>query len=154
MISVFFSTIGIQSIVFLPKNNKFNSRFFIDVVLKELEDNVRKRRSKKGLRDCIIHMDNAKVHRSKISGEKLSSLGVIEMTQPPFSPDISPCDFYLFGKLKEYLKTIEAEDEDDLKSKIINFLKKISKKELKTVYSEWIRRLELVIKNKGDYIIK
>ena len=65
-----------------------------------------------------------------------------------------PCDFYLFEKLKEFLKEKVIECEETLKTEIINFLRKISKKELKKVYEEWISRLELVIKLEGDYIIK
>ena len=154
MISVFFSVNGIQSIIFLPKNQNFNSSFFTDNVLKDLEGNLKVRREKKGLKDIVLHMDNSKVHRSFTSVQKLSSLGIIQMPQPPYSPDISPCDFYLFGKLKEFLRTIQVEDEEILKKEIITFLGKISKMELKSTYNEWIRRLEFVIKNNGDYILK
>ena len=99
-------------------------------------------------------MDNSKVHRSHFSLDKLSSLGIIQMAQPPYSPDILPCDFYLFGKIKEQIKSNNYEDSETLKNEIINFLKKIPKKELSSVYNEWIKRLTSVIKSKGEYIIE
>ena len=35
--------------------------------------------------------------------EMLSLMGMIELTHPPYSPDLSPCDFGLFNLVKKHL---------------------------------------------------
>ena len=117
IVSVFFSSNGVQSVMFLPKNERFTSEFFHINIISDLETNIKKKRPVKGLKDIILHFDNAKTHTSKASLEKLSTLGINRMPHPLYSPDISPCDFYLFGKLKELLKGEIMENEEDLKKK-------------------------------------
>jgi hypothetical protein len=42
------------------------------------------------------------------------SLGSIRMKYPPSSPDLAPCDFFLFGYAKKKLKDIVFSDEEEL----------------------------------------
>ena len=128
MISVFFSLSGFCSIVFLPKNQKFNSTFFLENVLSDIETKINLRRPKLGMKNLVLHMDNARPHKTIKVHKKLDDLGVIELPQPPYSPDISPCDFWLFGKLKEYLVNRSHESMEELKIDVENFLIKIKKK--------------------------
>jgi hypothetical protein len=37
--------------------------------------------------------------------------------QPPFLPDLAPCDYYLFPKLKSALKGTHFQSVDEVKSK-------------------------------------
>jgi transposase len=39
-----------------------------------------------------------------MSIEKIEQLGFILVPQPPYSPDLIPCDFFLFGYLKQHLE--------------------------------------------------
>jgi histone-lysine N-methyltransferase SETMAR len=48
-------------------------------------------------------MDNASPHGSKQTTDFLSSLRLISAPHPPYSPDLAPSDFYLFGKVKHLL---------------------------------------------------
>ena len=102
----------------------------------------------------MIHMDNAKPHRAKVVRKKILDLGFLEMPQPPYSPDISPSDFWLFGKLKRELRGINVKTIEELKKITLEKLKKINKKEFSSVYRNWIERLNYVINNKGDYVDK
>jgi hypothetical protein len=38
-----------------------------------------------------------------MSIEKIEALGFILVPQPPHSPDLAPCDFFLFGYQKQHL---------------------------------------------------
>jgi hypothetical protein len=35
---------------------------------------------------------------------KIEELGFTLMPQPPYSPDLAPCDFFLFSYLKQHLE--------------------------------------------------
>lgn len=74
---------------------------------------------------------------------------------PPFStysPDLSPSDFYLFGKLIKKFKGVMFESEEELEDAIRNEFSKIAKEELKSAFNCWIERLQRCIEIGGDYI--
>jgi hypothetical protein len=39
-----------------------------------------------------------------MSIEKIEELGFILVHQPLYSPDLAPCDFFLFGYVKQHLE--------------------------------------------------
>ena len=46
-----------------------------------------------------FHQDNAPVHNSILVIDYLTKMGIKGVSQPPYSPDLAPCDFWLFPKL-------------------------------------------------------
>ena len=44
--------------------------------------------------------DNAPVHNSILVTDYLTKMGINTVPHPPYSPDLSPCDFCLFPKLR------------------------------------------------------
>lgn len=97
-------------------------------------------------------MDNSKAHNSKKTMSEITKYQMIRLPNPAYSPDIAPCDFWFFGKLKEYLNGMHFESDDELLNDIISFSYQISKSEISSVFEEWIQRLHLVIESGGEYI--
>ncbi|KAJ7338607.1 hypothetical protein JRQ81_012509, partial [Phrynocephalus forsythii] len=57
----------------------------------------------KDLDPILLH--NTHPHRIRKTEEALQCLQFKEvLLQPPYSPDLVPCDFHLFPKMKEHLK--------------------------------------------------
>ena len=54
-----------------------------------------------------FHQDNAPVHNSILVTDYLTKMGINTVPHRPYSPDLAPCDFCLFLKLKgcRYEKT-------------------------------------------------
>ena len=50
----------------------------------------------------LLH-DNASSHKCEVVKSFLASEKVKVLNQPPYSPDLSPCDFFLFPRLKKML---------------------------------------------------
>ena len=48
---------------------------------------------------CFKLGKNAPVHNSILVPDYLTKMGIKTVPQPPFSPDLAPCDFWLFPKL-------------------------------------------------------
>ena len=46
-----------------------------------------------------LHQDNAPVYNSILITDYLSKIGIKTVPQLPYSPDLAPCDFWLFPKL-------------------------------------------------------
>ena len=46
-----------------------------------------------------FHQDNAPVHNSIVVTDNLTKMGIKTVHHPPYSPGLTPCDFWLFPKL-------------------------------------------------------
>ena len=60
-----------------------------------------------------FYQDNTPVHDSIFVTDYLTKMGIKTVPQPPYNPDLAPCDFWLFLKLRgcryeTILKMIEA----------------------------------------------
>jgi hypothetical protein len=71
---------------------------------------------------------------------------------PPRSPDLNPCDFYLWGYLKARVYNPLPKTLDELKSNIRREIEKITKDDLKRVFLNFEKRVVLVIESKGGHI--
>jgi transposase len=49
----------------------------------------------------MLHFDNGPVHNPGTVRENLASFGFRRMAHPPYSPDLAPYDFFLFGAKKQ-----------------------------------------------------
>ena len=94
MIFVAFNCQGLVYLNVMPTNSILNSAYMCEHILKELSDNANQIIKKYTKHQKILHIDNARPHTAKRTQEKIQELG---WKQPPYSLDISPCDFFLFG---------------------------------------------------------
>ena len=69
-----------------------------------------------------FHQDNTPVHNSILVTDYLTKMGIKTVPHPPYSPDLAPCDFYLFPNRRECCyETIEEMKE--AVTKVIDTLK-------------------------------
>ena len=54
--------------------------------------------------DWQLHHDNVPAHASRLVQSFLVKHQITQVTQPHYSPDLAPHDFWLFPKLKSPLK--------------------------------------------------
>jgi transposase len=52
----------------------------------------------------FLHHDNVPAHTSLKTTESVTNNNMVIVPHPPYSPDLAPCDFTLFPKLKMKLK--------------------------------------------------
>jgi hypothetical protein len=71
---------------------------------------------------------------------------------PPYSQNLAPSDFYLFGYLKDRLQGHHFEDGDQLYDAVIALTGIIDKVTLQRVFLEWIERLRRYIDTNGEYV--
>jgi hypothetical protein len=73
---------------------------------------------------------------------------------PPYSLDLAPPDFYLFGDVKRYLTGLSFEDADQLFAAVEGVPEGIDKVTLQAVFLEWMDRLKKYIATNGEYTEK
>ena len=81
----------------------------------------------------------------------MEDMGLIELEHPPYSPDLSPCDFWLFDILKKSLAGRHFDNNVQVGTAIYKCLQDIPKDEYRKTFYKWLERLQLCIDNKGDY---
>ena len=67
----------------------------------------------------------------------------------PYSPDLSPCDFWLFDLIKENLA--DQNDSVSLHDAVTDFMYSLNQGEYRKTFEKWVERMELCIENQGDY---
>ena len=73
--------------------------------------------------------DNASSHKCEVFKSFLASEKVKVLNHPPYSPDLSPCDFFLFPRLKKMLSGNKYTSRSSLGSAIYQCLQQIPKED-------------------------
>ena len=84
----------------VPSGQTVNKEYYVEV-LREFSKRFRRKRPalfKSG--QWHFHQDNAPAHNSILVTDYLTKMGIKTVPQPPYSPDLAPCDFWLFPKLR------------------------------------------------------
>ncbi|UYV65965.1 hypothetical protein LAZ67_3006016 [Cordylochernes scorpioides] len=104
MLITFFDSRGIIHKEFVPAGQTITGEYYLNV-LKRLIARIRRIRPEYHDEDswCLLH-DNAPSHSSLIVRRFLAKNNVCVLNHSPYSPDLAPCDFYLFPKIKLKLK--------------------------------------------------
>ena len=101
--------------------------------------------------DWLLHHDNALAHSSNLVQKFLSKHIIALLRQPPYSPDITPCDFWLFPKLKKRLKGQWFDEKTTVENNATSVLKAIPEREFQDCFEKWKHRWNRVIQLSGDY---
>ena len=78
----------------------------------------------------------------------LASEKVEVLNHPPYSPDLSPRDFFLFPRLK---KMLSGNKYTSLGSAIYQCLQQISKEDYLSAFLDWVKRLQKCVSVKQEY---
>ena len=130
MMIVFYDIKGIIYINWVPQGQTVNQVYY-EEVLTTLCERVKRRRPemwKNG--SWILHQDNAPAHNALSVKTFLAKHKIPVMEHPPYSPDLAPCDFFLFPKVKSALKGTRFESVEAVKAKVTELLNSISEDEL------------------------
>ncbi|KAI6657783.1 Transposase [Oopsacas minuta] len=151
MYCIFFDAHGPVAQVIIPKGQTVTGSFYTSNCLGAVEESLLKRRKRTGAKGLRLLHDNARPHKTKQVKEKILRMGMIELEHPPYSPDLAPCDFYLFPKLKEYLSGRYFSNSAELGSAIFQYLKRIPPEDYKNIFVQWLESLQRCINNGGEY---
>ena len=97
-----FDSRGIVHKEFVPPGQTVNHAFYKHV-LERLRKRVQRVR-KDIIDDWVLHHNDAPAHTALSIREFLAKKNIPVLPHPPYSPNLAPCDFYLFSKLKSKLK--------------------------------------------------
>jgi len=151
MVTILWGIGGFYLVEQLPSDQSFNSLYFV-TLLQKLKKKLSQTKAMKKIKQFNIHLDNAKVHRSHYTMEKADELGFHMLPHPPYSPDLAPSDFFLFGYIKHHLQGYDFHSPEHLMMKIHEIIRNIPADMLESVMVEWIQRLSSVASSDGSYV--
>jgi len=100
LLIIFFAIRGIVHKEFVPPGQTVNGKFYCEV-LRWPRENVRHKQPEMWQNgDWLLHHDNATAHTSLAVREFLTKNNMTILPHPAYSPDLAPCDFYFFPKMK------------------------------------------------------
>jgi hypothetical protein len=71
--------------------------------------------------------------------------------QPPYSADLSPCEFFLFPKLKFHLKGRHFGTVDNVQKVMTDHLRALPHEDFQHCYREWEQHLRRCVASEGNY---
>jgi hypothetical protein len=151
MLTIFFTSTRLLVLETLPKGTKFNQDYFIDAIFPRLYNEKRRISRKEGFPAFSVHMDNSMCHNGNKISEKLAKRSIEPAPHPTYSPDLSPCDFWLFGTIKHNMKDREFQSQQEILSAVAKLWNDLTFADVQRVFQEWMERLTWVVGNNGEY---
>ena len=143
----FFDSAGMIYMHWVPTGQTVNNEYYV-VVLREFRKRFHRKRPalfKSAL--WYFHQDKAPVHNSIVVTDYLTKVGIKTVPQPPYSPDLAPCIFCLFPKLRgcHYL-TIE-----EMKEAVMKVIDTLTQEDFHGALKKLLECYNKCIATGGDY---
>ena len=121
-------------------------------VLHRLKDAVQKKRPELAASGWLLDHDNASSHSAGIVGTHLEINGIDLLPHPPYSPDMAPCDFWLFFRTKKPMKGKRFSSLEEIKENMAATLDSIQEEEFSDcILVKWEKRWKRCVCSSGEY---
>ncbi|KAA6387882.1 MAG: putative mariner mos1 transposase, partial [Streblomastix strix] len=136
---------------FKPGKGGINADQYINEILKTVEQDmlIDLDNAESGVQ---LHIDNAPCHNAIITRNYIDESIFERVPHPPYSPDLAPSDFWLFGELKGRMRGQTFATTDELATFCTNFADMQTPAKLKRIFEEWEQRCLTIMNNGGEYI--
>ena len=149
--AIFFDSKGPVLQIPVPKGSSVTVKFYRESVLTQLVDFYQKTRPHPGVHGIKLLHDNASAHKSAMVQEYLKESGHDVLNHPPYSPDLSPCDFWLFPRLKKMLAGHRFESRCGIGSALYHCLPHIPKEDYQAAFRKWVDQCKMSVEADGAY---
>ncbi|GBP85450.1 Histone-lysine N-methyltransferase SETMAR [Eumeta japonica] len=100
MATVFWDARGVIHIDYLEKGKTITGEYY-SKLLDRFDVDLKQKRPHLAKKKVLFHQDNARVHTRLVTTAKIDELRYELLPHPAYSPDLVPCDYYLFPNLKK-----------------------------------------------------
>ena len=122
MATVFWNSQGVILVDFLPKGEAIHSEVYIKT-LRKLKAKIRRVRSNSEMANVLLQHDNARPHTRIRTMEAIILFGWTVIPHPPYSPDLAPSDYHLFGPMKKGLWGYRYGNDSKVKTAVLHWLR-------------------------------
>jgi histone-lysine N-methyltransferase SETMAR len=146
MVIIAWNPLGFHWLDALPKANTMNAEYDRVNILTEflsLRPQVDERR-------LVIHADNSRPHTAGKYRAFCEENRLRLAVHPPYSPDLMPSGFFLFGHIKHCLQGIAFLSLEELLAAIHEIVETIPRPTLDDKFRYWMERPEWVSQNNSE----
>jgi histone-lysine N-methyltransferase SETMAR len=132
-----------------------NQCYYIEVLTK-LRESVRRKRPELWRNEWIFHQDKAPAHNTLSVKQLLANKNITVLENPPYSPDLAPCNFYLFPKIKSVLKGTHFVSVESVKAKtsdVFTYLSSSVEKAYRAVFGNVLAILCVWFRDRYDFCL-
>ncbi len=148
MLVSFFDWKGMVHFEFV-QGRTIDTPLFIQILTRMEQAMLHKRRKS---RKYWLHMDNASPHTSRDTKMHLLLNGVKTLPHPPYSPDLSPNDFWFYSRLKAGLRGTRFRNIEALKDAVHDEISAIPSHEYEHCFMKsWPMRWARCVHQDGNY---
>lgn len=151
MIACFFNKTGHVATIALEDRRTVNAEWYTTICLPEVINELRKSNRN---RRIILHHDNASAHTARQTIDYLKQQNVELMTHCPYSPDLSPNDFFLFPNIKNKMRGERFASPEEAVEAFKNHVLEVPASEWQKCFNSWFERMQKCINFKGEYFEK
>ncbi|CAH1957479.1 unnamed protein product [Acanthoscelides obtectus] len=105
-------------------------------------------------RRIILHQDNASSHGAQKTRQYLTEENVELLDHPPYSPDLSPNNFFTFPKIKNRLRGQRFTSSEEAVDAFKNAVLDLPANEWNKYFENWFERMRMCINLRGEYFEK
>lgn len=145
---VFFDVRGIVYHNWAPEG-RIDRHYYLRV-LGELRERIRERRPE--FESWVLHQDDAPAHSALTVKTFLARHSIQVLDHPADSPDLAPCDFYLFPKVRSALRGTRLESVEAMKERAERVLNELTEEDFRRCFAQWKIRMARCRNGAGAYI--
>ena len=142
MYAIFFNSGGPVVQVPCPSGHTVTGRFYKHCILKKVNEFYSKKRPSKG-----FYMTTPPLISVRCKSFWLLKRWVLN--HPPYSPDLSLCDFFLFPRLKKMLSGNKYTSRSSFGSAIYQCLQQILKEDYLSAFRDWVKVTKMCFSEGG-----
>lgn len=150
LVTVFWDMHGVLLVDFAEHGTTVNAAAYIKTLVK-LRRAIRDKRHNINVK--LLH-DNARPHVAAVVRQKIAEFGWEVLQHPPYSPDLAPSDFHLFGPMKKFLAGKRFETDVEVKSAVRRWLHSNQTDFYEQGILKLVTRWEKCVEKVGDYVEK
>lgn len=151
MVASFFGKTGHYVTVSLENQRTVTADWYVVHCLPSVLEKVREKRPRSHV---ILHHDNASAHSAKRTNAYLKASNVELMTHPPYSPDLAPCDFFLFPRIKDKLRGLRFSSPEAAVNAFQEAVQEVPTLDWTHCFTQWFQRMQKCVNSDGIYFEK
>jgi hypothetical protein len=99
----------------------------------------------------MLHHDNVQSHTSVFTQQIMAKYKMAVIPHPPYSPDLAPCDFFLFPKMKLKLKGRRFDTIEEIQAESQRVLDSVTERDFQGAFQKWRGRWDRCVHAGGNY---
>ena len=154
MVALFFSKTGHNFTIPLEGQRTVTAQWYVEQCLPVVFNAWRQGRQKMVTQGLLLHHDNASAHTASRTTDFIAAEGARLLSHLPYSPDLAPCDFFLFPYIKKQIRGTRYKSPEDAVEAFTRVVEGIDGNTWFDVFRQWFVRMSKCISASGEYFEK